>query len=68
MIINYRSNTAYSDDITVTVEWAQKAYAVYNVSVSPLAPIVHHGRNTSCQLTIPYNIGQIFSVEAVAPK
>ena len=65
--LHITSEECGTDDITVTVEWVQQACSVYNVSVSPLAPIVHYGRNTSCQLTIPYNIGHIFSVEAVAP-
>jgi hypothetical protein len=55
-----------ADNVTVTVEWSQQAYVTYNVTVVPMISIVFTG-NTSCQLTIPYNMEYNLIVEATAP-
>ena len=54
------------DNVTVTLEWTQFAYATYNAIVVPTVPIVFIG-STSCRLTILYNTEYNLNVEAVAP-
>ena len=48
------------------MEWTQQVEAMYDVRVVPPAPIVFTG-NTSCQLTLSYNIEYNLSVVAVTP-
>ena len=52
------------DNVTVTVEWIQKAYQRLNITVTvvPLVPLMETG-NTSRQLTIPYNTEYNISLE-----
>ena len=54
------------DNVTVTVEWIQKAYHRLNITVTvaprPLVPLIEIG-NASRQLTIPYNTEYNISLE-----
>ena len=54
-----------ADNVTVTVEWTQFVYAIYNAIVVPTVPILFIG-STSCRLTIPYNTEYNLTVEAAA--
>ena len=65
--LTLRNISEYSaDNITVTVEWTQQVYTTYDVTVVPLVPIVFTG-NTSCQLTVPYNMEYNLTVKATVP-
>ena len=60
----------YKDDnVTVTVEWIQKAYHRLNITVTvvprPLVPLIEIG-DASRQLTIPYNTEYNISLEGTA--
>ena len=54
-----------TDNITVTVEWAQQAGVRYYANVVPYVPIAST-KNGSYQLTISYNTKYNFSVVAAA--
>ena len=62
-ILRVVSEEYLADNVTVTVEWTQSAYATYNAIVVPTVPIVFIG-SMSCQLTIPYNTEYNLTVEA----
>ena len=55
-----------ADNVTITMEWSQLAYATYRVTVVPAVSIVITG-STRCQLTIPYNMEYTLTIEATAP-
>lgn len=55
------------DNVTVALEWTQQMQAgdtvPYNVSISPLVPIIFNG-STSLKLALEYNLEYNLSVEA----
>ena len=53
-----------ADNVTVTLEWSLIFRASYIVKISPLM-LMMHTRNTSHQLTIPYNTEYNLTVEAL---
>ena len=56
------------ENVTVTVEWAQKGGATYDVSIiPPVAPILTTTGSASRQLTISYNTKYNLSVVAITP-
>ena len=56
-----------ADNVTVTVEWAQRAgVSYYTARLSPLAPSLFSG-STSHQQILLYNTVYILSVVAVTP-
>ena len=59
-----RSEEYKADNVTVTVEWAQQVGVMYDVQVSPLAPI--RNRNRRYHLMVSYNMEYNLSVVAVA--
>ena len=60
------SETFSIDNVTVTVEWTQKLGAVYTTTILPQAASSSNGCN-SLRLTLSYNTGYNFSVEAATP-
>ena len=52
------------DNVTVTVEWTQQLGAMYNVKISPLAPVIING-SSSRQLIVLYNTEYNLSVVAI---
>ena len=54
------------ENVTVTVEWAQKGNTTYDVSILPMAPIASINGITSRQVTISYNTEYNLSVHVVA--
>ena len=65
-ILHITSDEYRTDNVTVTVDWAQQVGAVYTVRLSPLAPIALNG-STIHQLTLSYNTAYNLSVVVVTP-
>ena len=65
MVHIHNYNEGYSiNNITVTVEWIQQIWAVYNSSVFPPAPLVFTG-SSSVQLVLEYNTVYNLSIEMI---
>ena len=60
------SETFSVDNVTVAVEWIQKAGAIYTTRIIPQAASSSTGNN-SRRLILSYNTGYNFSVVAVTP-
>ena len=55
------------DNITVTVEWTQTTGALYTTRIIPQAASSPINGSNSLRLTLSYNTGYNFSVEAATP-
>ena len=54
-----------SDNVTVTVKWTQQEGAMYNIRISPLAPVLITNGSTSGQIMVLYNKEYNLTVVAV---
>ena len=63
-IIN-TSEVYNADSIIVLVEWTQEEGVSYNITITPMVPIIFTGR-TSVQLILAYHMEYNLSLEAFA--
>ena len=55
-----------TDNVTVSVKWAQQVGVTYCARVTPSAPLISTG-STNRQLVLEYNMEYNFTVVAIAP-